>query len=77
MLVPLGLGLIFVGGFALLMMNVTGHAPRRLAWKRRGSRKEDDPEAWRHSLILYGAMAGAGALLLILHFVAGVWQAGR
>ena len=66
-----GFGLLFVGGFAVLMMNVTGHIPRRL-WKSGSSTRHEDPEGWRRYLIFYGAMAGAGTLLLILHFGAGL-----
>jgi hypothetical protein len=67
-----GFALVLVGGFAVLMMNVTGHVPRRFPWKPGGWHKDDDPKGWNRYLILYGAAAGVGALLLILHFGAGL-----
>jgi hypothetical protein len=70
MILPLGGGLLLVGGFAMLMMNVTGTIPRRLP-SRRGNRREDDPEGWKRWLIAYGAMAVVGALLILIGLVAG------
>jgi hypothetical protein len=67
----LGLALMLIGGFAILMMNVTGRVPRRFPRKPGSWTKHNDPKGWRRYLILYGAAAGAGALLTILHFGAG------
>lgn len=69
MIIPMGAGLLFVGGFAVLMMNVTHAIPRRLGW-RRAHRKEDDPEGWRRYLIFYTAMAAVGTVLLLVGLVA-------
>jgi len=62
-------GLLFVGGFAVWMMNVTQVIPRRLfqqAW-----RKEHDPKAWKQYLVLCGVMAGLGALMILISLLAG------
>jgi hypothetical protein len=66
-----GLALLLLGGFAILMMNVTGHIPHRLG-KPGSSTRHHDPKGWRLYLIAYCGVAGAGALLLILHFGASL-----
>jgi uncharacterized BrkB/YihY/UPF0761 family membrane protein len=69
-MLPLGAGLLFVGGFAVWMMHVTQVIPRRLfhkAW-----RKEHDPIAWRRYLIAYGVMAGVGALMVLTSLLASL-----
>jgi hypothetical protein len=49
-MLPLGMGLLFVGGFAVWMMNVTQVIPRRL-FRKQGWRKEHDPKAWNRYLV--------------------------
>ena len=71
----LGMGLLFLGGFAVWMMNVTQTIPRRIPWSRRGWRKEHDPKAWRRYLIFYGVMAGVGALMILISLLAGFLKA--
>ena len=68
-MLPLGIGLLFVGGFAVWMMNVTLVIPRRL-FRRQGWRKEHDPKAWKLYLIAYGVMAGVGAFMILITLLA-------
>lgn len=69
MIVPIGAGLLFVGGFAVLMMNVTHVIPHRLGTGR-PNRKEDDERGWRRYLFCYSAMAANGAILLLVGLIA-------
>jgi hypothetical protein len=68
-LLTLGIALLFLGGMAVLLMHISGTIPRLIRWPYRGSRKEDDPDAWELHLIGYGAMAVAGALMMIIGLV--------
>lgn len=66
MKLALGAGLLFVGAFAMFVMNVTKTIPFRLPWGR--LRQDEDPEGFRRYLIFYGLVAGVGALLLLAHY---------
>ena len=71
LILPAGLGLLMVGSFALWMMEVTGRVPRRFPRRDVDSTREGDPAGWRRYRLFYGVIAGAGALLLLLHFLMG------
>jgi hypothetical protein len=70
-LLILGIALLVLGGLALLLMTISGAIPRLVRWPYRGTRKEDDPDAWELHLIAYGAMAAAGALMILIGLVMG------
>lgn len=69
LILPIGLGLLLVGGFGLWMMQVTGRVPRRFPRRDVDATREGDPGGWRRYRLFYGIMASAGALLLLLHFL--------
>lgn len=67
-MLPLGMSLLFVGGFAIWMMNVTQVIPR--SFLRQDRRKEHDPNGWKRSLVIYGGMAGVGVLMILASVLA-------
>ena len=67
-MLPLGAGLLFVGGFAMWMMSITGVIPRRF-FREGGWRKEHDPAAWQRYMYAYATMAGVGAVLVLVGFL--------
>jgi hypothetical protein len=60
----LGLALLFVGGFALLMMHITQAVPDSRPW-RHGSMRHEDERAFRLWWYAYAAVAGAGLLMFL------------
>ena len=56
----LGIGLMFVGGMALLMMHVTQVIPYR-----GGTHRHEDPEAFDRWWLIYGAGAATGLVFTL------------
>ena len=59
-----GLALLFIGGFALVMMHVTQAVPRSGPWQH-GSEPHEDERAFRLWRYAYAGMAGAGLLMFV------------
>ena len=68
-MIGVGIGFMFVGGFALFMMHVTQSIPRRWPWL--ATQRHEDPEGFRNHQAAYAAFVALGAALVLAGLILG------